>query len=212
MIAKLHGAIEHIGDGQAIINVSGVGYLVYCSSNTLSQLSGVGEQATFFIVTHVREDHIHLYGFGTSIEQNTFELLTKVQGVGTKVALAILSMLNPKNVMDAVLAADAGQFSRVSGIGSKLADRIVRELKDRISILASLESSYSSENMDAANHDETLMSAGQFDDAVSALVNLGYNRTAAFTAVKTSLKNDPKLTELRALIAAALKELSVNVR
>ena len=212
MIAKLHGVVESIGAGSAVIDVGGVGYLLYCSSKTLSQLSGVGEPATFFVITHVREDHIHLYGFDKSIEKNTFELLMTVQGVGTKVALAILSMLSPNDVVEAVLSSDAVQFSTVSGVGPKLADRLVRELKDKIDKLDVLEV-FGAPVSEKPEHVSSEGSAeSHFEDALSALINLGYNRSEAYTAVKKSLNNDIAKSELSTLIANALRELSANVR
>ena len=135
-----------------------------------------------------------------------------VQGVGTKVALAILSMLSPNDVVEAVLSSDAVQFSTVSGVGPKLADRLVRELKDKIDKLDVLEV-FGAPVSEKPEHASSEASAeSHFEDALSALINLGYNRSEAYTAVKKSLNNDIAKSELSTLIANALRELSANVR
>ena len=136
MIAKLTGLLDSIGEEWAVIDVNGVGYLVFCSTRTLAQLPGRGEAVSFVIETHVREDHIHLYGFLEHAEREWFRLLTTVQGVGAKVGLGILSVLAPRDLSDAILAQDKGMITRAPGVGPKLATRLLTELKDKACGLA----------------------------------------------------------------------------
>lgn len=135
MIARLKGIVDSIGDDCAVIDVNGVGYLVFCSGRTLRRLT-VGEAAVLEIETHVREDHIHLYGFSDKLEREWFKLLTTVQGVGARVALAILSVVSPETVGQAIAAQDKAPFTRAVGVGPKLAGRIVSELKDKAASVA----------------------------------------------------------------------------
>lgn len=214
MIAKLKGLVDSIGEGHAVIDVGGVGYLVFCASRTLSTLPPVGEAVSLSIETHVREDHIHLYGFTSDLEKNAFLLVTKVQGVGTKVALAILSVLSPEQIAQAVAAQDKAPFNRASGVGPKLAARIVTELKDKVggialgSALAPAPPGKSGKGAKTTPDDSA---AGLVDDAVSALVNLGYGRADAFGAVSRVIHSEGETLPLDALIPAALKELSGDV-
>ena len=120
MIAKLTGLLDSVGEEWAVVDVNGVGYLVFCSTRTLAQLPGRGEAVSFVIETHIREDHIHLYGFLENAEREWFRLLTTVQGVGAKVALGILSVLAPRDLSDAILAQDKGMITRAPGVGLKL--------------------------------------------------------------------------------------------
>ncbi|HSR55563.1 MAG TPA: Holliday junction branch migration protein RuvA, partial [Alphaproteobacteria bacterium] len=131
MIASLKGLIESVGEDFAVIETGGVGYLVFCSARTLSALPPAGEAAALKIETHVREDHIHLYGFATAAERDWFRLLITVQGVGARVALAILSVLPPSDLGLALAAGDKAALGRAAGVGPKLAQRIVTELKDK---------------------------------------------------------------------------------
>src|SRR5579863_9193080 len=135
MIGKLRGLIDSIGDDSIILDVGGVGYHVFCSSRTLAALPLVGEAAQLVIEMHVREDHIHLYGFPDSIERDWFRLLLTVQGVGNKIALAILGAYAPEQLAHSILAKDTAAFRAISGIGPKLAERIVTELKDKVTKL-----------------------------------------------------------------------------
>ena len=136
MIASLKGVLDSVAEESAIVDVRGVGYLVFCSGRTLSKLPQPGEAVRFVVETHVREDHIHLYGFAESVERDWFRLLTTVQGVGAKVGLAILSALGPEELVQALVAQDKAAVSRANGVGPKLAGRIVLELKDKVSGLA----------------------------------------------------------------------------
>jgi len=197
MIAKLRGRIDTIGPDWAIIDVGGVGYLVYCSSRTLSRLGPVGETATLSIETHVREDHIHLFGFASTVEREWFARLQTVQGVGAKVALAILSVLPPDELAQALAAQDKAAVARASGVGPKLAARIVNELKDKAAVAAMTAAAPQVASDDAV--------AG---DAVSALVNLGYGRSDAFGAVAAARRKLGADADLGALVKGGLKELS----
>ena len=130
MIGKLTGLVDSSGDGWAIIDVSGVGYLVHCSGRSLANLPGAGETVSLLIETHVREDHIHLYGFLQEAERDWFLLLSTVQGVGARMALTILSALPPLELIQAIAAQDESMLTRANGVGPKLAGRIATELKD----------------------------------------------------------------------------------
>lgn len=201
MIAKLTGRIDSLLDGGCILDVGGVGYLVFCSGRTLSALPQAGEAASLLIETHVREDHISLYGFVEAAERDWFRLLLGVQGVGAKVALAILSTLLPGDLLQAVLAQDRKQVSRAPGVGPKLAGRIVSELKDKTGNIALGPGAASGELRPAT----TSASGGE---AVSALVNLGYRQTEAQSAVQTALAQLGDEADLSALIRDSLKSLA----
>src|SRR5271154_6781063 len=137
MIGKLRGLIDTIDDDSVIVDAGGVGYLVFCSSRTLAALPPVGEAAQLIIETHVREDHIHLYGFPDAVERDWFRLLMTVQGVGVRMALAILSVFAPAQLAQAIAARDDKSLTRVSGVGNKLAERLTTELKDKAGKLPS---------------------------------------------------------------------------
>lgn len=205
MIAKLTGLLDAVGEDWAVIDVNGVGYQVFCSTRTLAQLPGRDESVSFVIETHIREDHIHLYGFLEQSERDWFRLLTTVQGVGAKVGLGILSVLAPKDLSDAILAQDKGMITRASGVGPKLATRLLTELKDKVSGLPELAPTLSTGSVAGDNG----AARGPFDDAVSALVNLGYQRAAAFAAVSGVTRNIGDDAPVEDLIRAGLKELTV---
>ena len=200
MIASLKGVLDSVAEESAIVDVGGVGYLVFCSSRTLSQLPQPGEVVRFVVETHVREDHIHLYGFAELGERDWFRLLTTVQGVGAKVGLAILSALGPEELVQAVVAQDKAAVSRANGVGPKLAGRIVLELKEKVSGLAPVAFEISAGPSAAVG--------GSSEDAVSALVNLGFQRTDAFGAVARAGQKLGEGAEVDALIRAGLQELS----
>lgn len=219
MIAKLRGIIDTIGSDYCIVDVNGVGYLVAASSKTLSRLVR-GAEMIILIETVVREDSISLYGFADAWEKEWFLTLTKVQGVGAKVCLAILSVLSPNQLAQAVAAQDKASFSRASGVGPKLAARLVTELKDKI-VTIPLEANVKSNLNNVLNgnpvateveaYEDALieMRAGEdsrnLDDAISALVNLGYQRIEAYQAVNRASKNAPE-ADVSTLIKLALKE------
>ena len=198
MIARLKGLVEQIGEDWAVIDVQGVGYLVYCSSRSLSRLPRVGEAVALFIETHVREDHIHLYGFFEEAERAWFRLLQTVQGVGSKVALAILSTLSGDDLANAIASGDKAMLSRPSGVGPKLAARLAVELKDKVAGIASVGSFAPA--MAAA-------SGGGLEDAISALVNLGYRRAEAQMAVVKASSALGEGAPVPALIRVGLQEL-----
>lgn len=232
MIAKLRGIIDFIGEDSVIIDVNGVGYLVFASRRTLSMLPAKGGDAGLMIETHVREDHIHLYGFADNAEKQWFSLLTTVQGVGAKVALALLSVLSPTDLLRALAAQDTTALCRAPGIGPKVATRIVGELKDKAAKLnlgpvaapapvtesaapakAASKSKKTPKSSDDASANtasvEPIVDDGVvLADAVSALVNLGYGRSEAFGAVgkAAQLAGDDK--SIDTLIRLGLKELS----
>jgi Holliday junction DNA helicase RuvA len=196
MIAKLTGIVDSFGEDWAVIDVGGVGYLVYCGAKTLARLPRAGETARLFIETHVREDHIHLYGFADEEERAWFRLLQTVQGVGSKVALAILSTLTTKDLSQAIAGGDKAMLSRPAGVGPKLAARLAVELKDKaVAVLP------------AGAFVAPELAGGAVEDAISALVNLGYRRSEAQLAlakVSVALGADAKTP---ALIRAGLQEL-----
>lgn len=202
MIAKLTGILDSIGDDWAVIDVGGVGYLVFCSARTLAQLPGTGEAVSFVIETHIREDHIHLYGFLDQAEREWFKLLTTVQGVGAKVGLGIQSVLGPKELTDAILAQDKGMITRAPGVGPKLATRLLTELKDKVGGMASIAPAMAGA---AAAND---IDRAAMEDAVSALVNLGYRRGDAFGAVTGAMRSIGDDAGVEDLIRAGLKELT----
>ena len=200
MIARLTGRIDSTAEDSVVIDVAGVGYLVYCSARTLRALPAAGESASLHVETHVREDHIHLYGFDSLVERDWFRLLTTVQGVGTRVALAILSALSADRLSDALIASDGKMLTQAPGVGPKLAARIVAELKDKA--VPALESFARTGDGGSVGDPDAL------DDAVSALVNLGYRRGEAFGAVSAAARALGSDVEVQALIRAGLKELS----
>ncbi|MEC8199311.1 MAG: Holliday junction branch migration protein RuvA [Pseudomonadota bacterium] len=200
MIASLKGVLESVAEESAVVDVSGVGYLVFCSGRTLANLPQPGEAVRFVVETHVREDHIHLYGFAEPGERDWFRLLTTVQGVGAKVALAILSSLGPEELVQAVAAQDKVAVSRANGVGPKLAGRIVLELKDKVGNLVPGAPPQAVANSASAG--------GDSEDAISALVNLGFQRTDAFGAVARASQKLGEDAGVDALIRAGLQELS----
>lgn len=201
MIGKLKGRIDSVDDDHLIVDVGGVGYLVFASSRTLAQCGDIGAAVELLIETHVREDHIHLYGFPTTAERDWFRLLTTVQGVGVRMALAILGVFAPDPLTTIIAAQDKKQLTTVSGVGPKLAERIVTELKNKVGKLptASIHS--------FAPSGKAPVASAVNEDAVSALVNLGYVRADAFSAVARILQREPE-SSLDVLIVSGLKELA----
>lgn len=205
MIARLRGLVDSAGADHAVIDCNGVGYLVFCSRRTLGLLGGPREAVALHIETHVREDHIHLYGFADTAERDWFRILTTVQGVGAKVGLAILSVLSPDQVATAIAAGDKAMLARAEGVGPKLAGRIASELKDKVGGIALGPAVVALHTGVAAS---APAEAGAAADAVSALVNLGYGRAEAFAAVaRAGGKLGPEAT-VSAIIPAALRELA----
>ncbi len=201
MIAKLAGTVDSVGPDGAVIDVGGVGYLAFCSTRTIGRLPPPGGAVRLLIETHVREDHIHLYGFIDAAERDWFRLLTTVQGVGARLALAILSAVMPEALVLAIVAQDKAMLTRADGVGPRLAARIVNELRDKVGGLALASAS------PAAGGDLRPAEQGAGADAVSALVNLGYRRAEAFGAVAAAARRLGDGAALDALIRAGLQEL-----
>jgi Holliday junction DNA helicase RuvA len=204
MIAKLTGKVDQTGEGFVVIDVNGVGYIVFCSNRTLSILADKIGVISVIVETHVREDHIHLYGFADEIEQLCFRLLLTVQGVGAKVCLGILSALSPDNLMQAITAQDQTIITRAPGVGPKLATRIISELKDKIGNITVnfSETAELGYEIDKSDKKEFV------EDAVSALVNLGYGRSEVFRAVHQVLAKVAHNPSVEELIKKGLSELS----
>jgi len=198
MIAMLAGIVEQRGTDSLVLDVNGVGYLVFGSARTLGRVPARGEPLRLLIETHVREDHIHLYGFADEAERSWFRLLTTVQGVGARLGLAILSVLTPDALAGAILAQDKAALTRADGVGPKLATRIVTELKDKVGGIV----------LGPAAATPGAPEGAATADAVSALVNLGYSRSDAFGAVTQAAKRLGDAAKIDALIRVGLQELS----
>ncbi|MFD2204108.1 Holliday junction branch migration protein RuvA [Kiloniella antarctica] len=206
MIGKLTGKVDSTGDDWVMLDVGGVGYIAFCSSRTLSALPEEGEVTSLLIETHVREDHIHLFGFATQAEKEWYLILGTVQGVGAKVGLAILSAISPDELSVAIAAQDKTTLTRASGVGPKLAVRIVNELKDKIAKL-SLGVSGQVVNTSSENKGNATPALAVSEDAVSALVNLGYRRSEAYSAVAKVSSEQGLDAPLEKLIKGGLSEL-----
>ncbi len=198
MIAKLAGVLDSVGADWAVVDVAGVGYLVYCSARTLRTLPAPGAPVRLFVETHVRQDHIHLFGFVDESERDWFRLLQTVQGVGARVALAILAALGPSDLVAAIAAQDKAAVSQANGVGGKLAGRIVAELRDSMGDLAL---------GTVAALDAARVHGGPEADAVSALVNLGYRRTEAVAAVAEAARALGADAKVDALVRSGLREM-----
>jgi Holliday junction DNA helicase RuvA len=204
MIGKLTGVVDSVGGDWVILDVGGVGYVVHCSSRTLSRLPKAGETARLSIETHVREDRIQLFGFMSGLEREWFRLLNTVQGVGTKVALAVLSTLEASDLATAIALQDKAAISRAPGVGPKVAMRITAELKDKAPLFADVDPGLAR----LAGEVAEAKGPAPARDAVSALVNLGYGVPQASGAIAAarSVLGEDATTE--ALIRAGLKELA----
>ncbi len=201
MFAKLKGILDSTDDDTAVIDVGGVGYLVSASRSTLTRLGAPGSAVSVLIETHVREDKIALFAFASAAERDWFRQLYSVQGVGPKVALSILSALPPDTLATAIAAGDAKLLTRADGVGPKLATRIVTELKGKVGAIGLASAPSAALALPA-------QPSGALADAVSALVNLGYGRTEAFTAVSQARAQLGEGADVSTLIRAGLKELS----
>lgn len=204
MIGKLKGVIDSYGEDFVILDVNGVGYVVQCSARTLQKLPQAGEAAALAIETQVREDAIRLFGFTSDAERDWFRMLQNVQGVGAKVALAILGVLSPPELATAIGTQDKAAVARAPGVGPKLAARIVAEMKDKAPALAAVDPAVAR----LAGEDEARGSPKPVQDAISALVNLGYGRPQAAAAVAASVRALGDSAETGALIRRGLKELA----
>jgi len=204
MIGKLKGTIDSYGEDFVILDVHGVGYVVQCSVRTLQSLPAAGEAAVLAIETQVREDAIRLFGFVSDMEREWFRLLQGVQGVGSKVALAILSTLKPAELASAVALKDKGAVARSPGVGPKLAERIVNELKGKAPAFGAVDPAV----IRLSDAVEERRAPQPVSDAISALVNLGYGQPQASAAVAAALKALGDGAETGSLIRQGLKELA----
>lgn len=205
MIAQLKGQIVASDLTYLVLDVMGVGYQIFASGRSLSQLGGVGAEVTVLTELVVREDSMTLYGFASEGERAAFRLLQTVQGVGAKAALSILTVLTPDELAQAILAGDKAMVARAEGIGPKLALRIVNELAQKTASLAGGGLQAASDGV-ASPDATTAAQNAVLQDALSALVNLGYSRTEAFTALQTLQKQGTD-NDISSLIAAALKQM-----
>lgn len=216
MFAKLTGTIDTLFQDSLILDVHGVGYHVFASGRTLGVIGSQGDPTSLLIDTHVREDHIHLYGFASAAERDWFRMLTSVQGVGARSGLSILTTCAPDKLLMAILSGDANALRQADGVGPKLAVRIVTELKSKAQNMsmgsnATVTPLPAKTKKKSAPVQEEVAAQPDFSidqDAVSVLVNLGYGRSEAFSAimnVRQRANDNPKLEDL---IKLALKELA----
>lgn len=208
MIGKLTGKVDSTAEDHAILDVNGVGYLVFASAKTLGAMPQPGGMMSVLVETHVREDHFHLYGFATEAERQWFRTLNTVQGVGVKMALNILSAMTPEHILTAIAAQDKKAFTAVSGVGPKLGERIVTELKTTVAKMSG--AGFAMPALSGAAGKKTNAKGGTpspVEDALSALVHLGYGRSEAFSVVMRVQQAEPAAS-LDTLIRASLKELA----
>ena len=202
MIGKLKGTIDMLAPDHVVVDVHGVGYVAHCSGRTLQALGSVGEATVLAIETVVREDMIRLYGFATEIEREWFRLLTGVQGVGAKVALALLGTLTPNELANAVALQDKAMVARAPGIGPKVAQRIVAELKGKTPTLGGVP------GLETLTEVAAAAPATPVAEAVSALSNLGYSSDIAAQAVAAAMKAGGEGADTGTLVRLGLKELA----
>lgn len=204
MIGKLKGIIDSYGEDHIVLDVNGVGYVVHCSGRTLQALPAQGEAVTLAIETLVREDQISLYGFLTAAEREWFRLLQTVQGVGAKVALSVLGTLKPADLAAAIAMDDKAAIKRAPGVGQKVAERIVTELKDKAPAYTALDPAV----VRLSGAVEEKRAPQPVLDAVSALVNLGYGQPQAAAAIAAAVRAAGEVAETQQLIRLGLKELA----
>jgi holliday junction DNA helicase RuvA len=204
LIGKLKGTIDEVDDDHVVIDVHGVCYVAFCSARTLGNLPAAGEAVVLYIETYVREDMIRLFGFQTVLEREWFKLLQSVQGVGAKVALAVLSTMPPSDLANAIALRDIAMVSRAPGVGKKVAERIVTELKNKAPAFAG----EASGTIGLKQELGAGVASAPITDAVSALTNLGYSRDIAANAVAAALKVAGEGADSAKLIRLGLKELA----
>jgi len=204
MIGKLKGIVDSYGEDYIILDVGGVGYQVQCGARTLQALPSPGEAAVLSIETYVREDQIRLFGFRSDTEREWFRLLQTVQGVGARVALSVLGTLSPSDLASAIALRDKALVARSPGVGPKVAERIVTELKNKAPALADVDPAVVrlTGALDDARAPKPLA------DAISALVNLGYGQPQAAAAIAAAARAAGEGAETAALIRLGLKELA----
>lgn len=204
MIGKLRGIIDSYGDDWVIVDVGGVGYQAFCSARTLQALPPVGDPVILSIETYLREDVIKLYGFTSDLEREWFRLLQTVQGVGARVALAVLGTLKPADLATAIALQDKAALARAPGVGRKVAERIVAELRDKAPAYSSADPVVVHLQADLAEH----RAARPVADAVSALINLGYAQLQASAAIAAASRSAGEAADTETLIRLGLKELA----
>ncbi|TMJ30805.1 MAG: Holliday junction branch migration protein RuvA [Alphaproteobacteria bacterium] len=204
MIGKLTGMLDSYGEDFIIVDVGGVGYVVHCSARTLQALPAPGDPVVLAIETHVREDQIRLFGFITPVEREWFRLLQTVQGVGTKVALSVLGTLAPADLASAIALRDKAMIARSPGVGQKVAERIVTELKDKAPAYAAVDPAV----IRLSGAIEERRAPQPVADAISALVNLGYGPPQAAAAIAAAAQSAGETTDAASLIRLGLRELS----
>ncbi|HHW10659.1 MAG TPA: Holliday junction branch migration protein RuvA [Firmicutes bacterium] len=199
MIAFLRGILVETGEDYAVLDVGGVGYRTFTSLSTLRKLPPSGKETTLFVYTHLRQDALHLYGFATKMEKNMFCRLIEVNGVGPKLALSILSVLTPEAIIKALADRDVKSFTKVSGVGRKTAERLLLELRDKLKV------GQEGVDLPADLPDQ----AGPVNDALYALLSLGYSHAAAAEALRAVLP-EQSAGNLNAeeLLRAALRRLA----
>ncbi|USO01804.1 MAG: Holliday junction branch migration protein RuvA [Alphaproteobacteria bacterium] len=200
MIAQLTGRVAYESESGIVLDVHGVGYDVFCSRHTRGDIVGIEGTVTVFIDTIVREEFIHLYGFASLEEKSCFQLLRSVQGVGNRMAIAILSLFRPLELVHVLQAQDKASLTRADGVGPKLATRLVTELKDKAGTMALPRS--------IGIRGDHIPSPLRHDEVVSALTNLGYTRNDAARAVQQVVGDNPETGDESALIRACLRHLA----
>jgi len=204
MIGKLKGVIDSYGEDFVIVDVGGVGYEVHCSARTLQALPAPGEPAVLSIETYVREDQIRLFGFMSDVEREWFRLLQTVQGVGARVALSVLGTLKIADLATAVATRDKATVARSPGVGPKVAERIVTELKDKAPAYAAVDPAV----IRLSGAVEEKRAPQPVADAVSALVNLGYGQPQAAADIAAAMRDAGEGADAARLIRLGLRELS----
>ena len=194
MIAKIRGTLDHKAPGEVIVDVGGVGYHLFTALSVFYRLPEVGQPVTLLVYTHVREDALQLFGFFDPVEKQAFVLLTGVSGIGPRLALNILSGMAANELLSALREGDLARLVSIPGVGKRLADRMIVELRDRIDTMP-------------PSVPETAGDPGVRGDALSALVNLGYRRADAERAVRQVLGNGA--SELETVLKEALRLLSL---
>ncbi len=203
MIAYLNGKVFEIAEDSVVIDVGGVGYLAFCSARTLANLPSAGNPVALQIETQFKAESLTLYGFQNAAERSWFRLLQTVQGVGARVALALLSALTPEQLAQAIMARDKAAFTQASGVGPRLAQRLVSELQNKVGELPAAPAITLPQTTPAAG--------GNAEDAISALVNLGYGRSEAHSAVARAAAALGENGHVEDLIRAGLRELTAQV-
>lgn len=204
MIGKLKGRVDSVEEDGLLLDVNGVCYQVFCAGRTLAALPGAGEAAELIIETHVREDHIHLFGFANATERDWFRLLMTVQGVGVRMALAILNIFSPSELATAIAAKDGKSLQRVSGVGAKLAERLMTELKNKVLAMPTGGVPIAPA---ARGKLVGIPPASVHEDALSALLNLGYARAEAYAAVQAAWEKTGQSQDVGKVVSESLRAL-----